>query len=1172
MKKNLFFKISSVLSLSLCLAFNPWMMKSYGFGPRSTQVWNKPESVADALLQIHKDIEEIFKLNLRDIHKNENSKPIRRDILQNALDKDLFHEPLDGMYLVYGDPQGDDDRLRPSSRTYQGNPPPEISEKRFLGFDHSDALFDNPAYPWLGWGGSPIKDYNFVPRPWEVNILKENFNLHPEGSNFTTVLAPTADSRRRLNESIKEGLFSKYVNYKAKETVIGLDRSNIEKSLYWGQVVDPLSLDSKISEPSFYIELSDNQFTRISNHNQSMDWLDFVYILSPPTTFSWGTGYLFFEKTGLSSGQVNPNSFSYMTVPIVPANKTPDYSITILRTGTENGLFTEDGMFESIIEVSKHHFNEDESTTPQILISFENAIISSVNEVKGLYEDPYVAGGVGYSLEQFLAWEKNGAKELIEEIPRTQFVDAWLSSISPEHLAVGRDQYYRGMPREINRSIHPHANAPLFFSMEKGKLSRYYKILWMPIAYAPHVSIEAKVNLNENGIPLLDEIETRNNWDKVSIPLSFSDFSTKIITTGAERNNNLATFQVPHRAHVEYMAKVPQFSSPPQNIPIQFFVDDIPYLNEEISFSQDDKIEDPLTPNFSIYKMVKTLQWTPKSPVLSTLHSTINLNKNQKAIFPEQILENNSHILEIPVEISPDSSATNHQAYQLGYDVLTQDFSYIPHQGSPFIAFLPPPNLGGRQYSSWSLSSTLGNFYLNVQDPKRLLSNILKKDTGSINESHTTVLRYPALFFTISRESLGDRVSSKNYLSNLTNPKETFSLDTLGSYIQRNYRVWSYTYSQNEDGSMLRVRTPSISQTSRQEFSPIEDLSNSPIPISALVYNGIPLLNKSIFQGEEETGQNLTKKLVWEGQRIQIPVLRGLRNLDLDGNTKNISWIDGQFERTFQHQDTAHVKFHVSQSLANHFSVDRNASYNNPGNRTQHHYLFSPFATDSKLQSFPYPHRAGYYYIPHAQYTAEIETTIYKRSGEQTEHNRIVDEVIKSFTIEHNIPLLDIHKNKISSLPFNAIKNYTKLEDTTLPYDLLPTNLETYLKGSEKDLLGNTDPLLGEILEGWSFSKDPDGRNSWQNYRYREFIKNSDIRKIVEKTTVTFQLNPRYLDRNNVFYSDVNALSGDYGIAVYLKPFTNSIQESLVRTKENVILDTIALNIRGNMYMDIDGN
>jgi hypothetical protein len=1147
------------------------MLTGYGFNARSTQVWNKPKSVDDVLLQIQKDIKEIFKINIPEIQENENSKPIRRDILQNALDKDLLHDPLDGMYLVYGDSHGyNDDRLRPATRTYQGTPPPEISEKRFLGFDQSDAFFDNPAYPWLGWSGSPIKDYNFVPRPWEVNLLRENFNLHPEGSNFTTVSASTPDTRRRLNESIKYGLFSKYVDYTAKETVIGLTGSNTEKSLYWGQVVDPLLVYSKISDPNFYIELSGNQFTKISNHSKTMDWLDFVYILSPPTTFSWGTGYLFFERTGLSNGTLNQNSFSYMTVPIAPANKTPDYSITILRTGTENAFLPEDGIYESIIEVSQHNFHENDTHQPQILIYFENAIIQSVNEETKTSMESYLAGGSGFSYNEFLKWNRRGEPYLIKEIPRTSYSDAWLNSILSGDSQVGRDKYYRGREREIIRSLHPNFNNPIFFSMEAGKLSRYYIIQWTPLDFSSYISIEAQVNLSSDGLPILDEIELRNNRDKVSIPLSFYDFSSNIAFTGTERINNRATLNLPNRAQIEYMAKAPISSPPPKNIPIHFVVDSTYYLDELITFSQEDLIDHPSEAEFSIYKTSRTIQWTPKSLNFSTLKSSINLTEQSRFIIPEQNLNNNIHVITVNVDSIPYALTT--KEYFLDYDILTQDFKYTLNQGFPFIASLSPPTLAANQYSSWTASSTRGDFQLNLQDSKSLLSNIIKKDVGSINTSSTNALKYPELFFTLSREALGDRILSRHYLLNFSNPKESFSLNTIGSYIQRNYSVWSNIYTQHEDGSVTMGQTTPVIKNSRQKFLPIEDLKYSPIHLFAYVYNGIPLLNKSIFEGEENTNQPLTKKLLWKGQKYEIPVLRGLRHLDIDGNTKNISWIDGQYERTFQPQDSAHVKFHVSQSLANHFLSDRNASYNNPGNKRQHHYLFAPFSTDINLQSHPYPLRAGYPYIPHARYTAEIETTIYKPAGEQTEHNRIVDEVIKSFTVEHNIPLLDMNGNKVSTIPFEFSKNYNKVNDYKLPYNPVPNNVDLYLGGTEKDLSSDTDPLLREILEGWSFSKDPKGRNSWQNYKYREFIKHSDIREIVEKTTVTFQVNPRYLEKNNIFYTDINASSMDYGIDVYLKPFTNAIPYSPVKTKEYINLDGIILNLRGNKFMDIDGN
>lgn len=220
---------------------------------------------------------------------------------------------LDGCYFIYGSGWGPD-RKRPSTLTYDKNKV-GAKEYQYLGYDVAGTYYDNPAYPWMKWDGKPMKDLSFIKYPWNNPTVKNKYNI----SEISGVLSMSNMKARGkivdLTKNIKTGIYAKYIGLDAKDTVQdgGTASSNFEKSLYFGKV------------------LSDSQKKNILNNiNDSTifpnptvfstkggTWQDYVYILTPPTSTTWGSGFIFYTDPTAVQG------VNYRTVPIAPNDMIP---------------------------------------------------------------------------------------------------------------------------------------------------------------------------------------------------------------------------------------------------------------------------------------------------------------------------------------------------------------------------------------------------------------------------------------------------------------------------------------------------------------------------------------------------------------------------------------------------------------------------------------------------------------------------------------------------------------------------------------------------------------------------------------------------------------------------------------------------------------------------------
>ena|GEM_PF-634178 len=506
--------------------------------------------------------------------------------------------------------------------------------------------------------------------------------------------------------------------------------------------------------------------------------------------------------------------------------------------------------------------------------------------------------------------------------------------------------------------------------------------------------------------------------------------------------------------------------------------------------------------------------------------------------------------------------------YVLDYDEYTKSIIHPYNKGNAIEATLTRPS----PFDQWT-SITDINFNRKDLDIASVVDGPVELKGVESSSNSLSVSLYPKIEFKTGRAFLGDNPLKALYHVNGETPGKGFGQEYWGN-ISRDYKyreAHGKGHDENCPEGCISNHTYYIDRngTASEDFPSGYEY----IDIKAKVYNGTKMAPQSIEKGEEDTGNAFVKKIFWEGDRYEIPVQRYMRNVDADGISNSLVAVDGQFKRLFQHRDTAQVTYRIEKSMAQHFAEDRKAA---ASGKTKS-FKYAPFATDKKLQGLPFPLKSGYNYTPYGVYTATVRTEIYKKGGEKTEHQAIVDSVIKSFGVHVELPTVNLKGEKVTTYPVAVTTNYKKVSDEVLNYKTGPKDINEYLNGDENTLLGNTDNLFKKILEGWSFSGT---QNSWTDKKYREYIKTADIHKIVEETTITFTVNPKLEKFNTPIVLDgKNVSDGDYFIRVYFNGFENGHANKVVSSAVNPSSSwtkkynpndgwNMVINIRGTRYED----
>lgn len=223
-------------------------------------------------------------------------------------------------YVVYGS----DSSISPNnSRT---SPITGTIQKQYLGYSVDGTKFDNPAYPWGSWMNQslPIKNWHFVKKPWGVKDIRDNFKLKSDGGSFSKdAIKSKYGVIDDLSSNMRQGIYEKYIKYTSKDNIVG----NVQNtSLYTGETVTNPRTDNAqsggitkanckekkedgtywIADPNVIALKADG--SPDASGTGTADWTDVVYVLSPPTSTTWGTGWAFIRYSN--------GTYDYITIPI----------------------------------------------------------------------------------------------------------------------------------------------------------------------------------------------------------------------------------------------------------------------------------------------------------------------------------------------------------------------------------------------------------------------------------------------------------------------------------------------------------------------------------------------------------------------------------------------------------------------------------------------------------------------------------------------------------------------------------------------------------------------------------------------------------------------------------------------------------------------------------------
>jgi len=143
---------------------------------------------------------------------------------------------------------------------------------RYIGYTKEGGFYGTPGFPWdAGWSGTRIEKMNFITEPWDDDLTKDKAPGNPFCQNDL------------LEQNIINGLNHVYANTTAKE------------------LVPPSRLNSSLKDEIVY--------TQDASPTKGGQWVDYVYVMQPPTYDTWGKGVAWHSRGG--------NTY-YVDIPIAP--------------------------------------------------------------------------------------------------------------------------------------------------------------------------------------------------------------------------------------------------------------------------------------------------------------------------------------------------------------------------------------------------------------------------------------------------------------------------------------------------------------------------------------------------------------------------------------------------------------------------------------------------------------------------------------------------------------------------------------------------------------------------------------------------------------------------------------------------------------------------------------
>lgn len=542
----------------------------------------------------------------------------------------------------------------------------------------------------------------------------------------------------------------------------------------------------------------------------------------------------------------------------------------------------------------------------------------------------------------------------------------------------------------------------------------------------------------------------------------------------------------------------------------------------------------------------------PEEPV------TITLEINYKEPYVDEG-NNSNNTISYTVDWQPYIKST--VDYTLQYNELSREIECpIAKSGSSASVSISK--------GSWSGDAD-GRLDVSIGDVSGILQGAkIKEGTNDpVTGNVTSATRNPVLTGTIVREDFGDDPDSYYAPNSMDSVLKSFT-NTFSGIMSR---PWEYTYTTTETytDSEGKTQTKQVEHTesgiSTGDFVSGESL----IRVKAEIYNGLknmPQVDSRLFKNtiEDNTTASLKKIVLWESDKYPMSVQRWMTHIYLSEPIEYEA-VDGQYERMFSQQNKATITWNVDKNMETIYKNDRKNAKN--GKRTKSSYQYVPFATDKELQAYDYPFKSGYYFNPAGQYSVTVETEIFKdEQGETLEHQELVNEVIKSFRYTSTM------QYKIKGSPSTLV---LKIEDPDAAHyedGLLIAEKEydyndyEVMYSSIAD--GFTHKYFKEILEGYTESNTINSKNK---YQYREYIKEGNIYKMVEKTTITFKVNPD----NQPVYTYGGMKNGTYHTTAWvdstnIADITNVAGMTLEGIKNTTPLDHIKITVQGSMYDDLN--
>lgn len=526
----------------------------------------------------------------------------------------------------------------------------------------------------------------------------------------------------------------------------------------------------------------------------------------------------------------------------------------------------------------------------------------------------------------------------------------------------------------------------------------------------------------------------------------------------------------------------------------------------------------------------------------------------------EMIFNNNKISFEVPLYPFIPTS-TN---YTLDYDELSKEIEHeIAGSGTTATVTLP-------EERSWNGPAT-GSLNVSINnDESALRSAQIKEGTNEpVNEESESVTRRPILQGTISRPDYGDDPDNY-YASNNISPVVKSMSSTFAGSISRPYLHVYYT---TESDGTYADGTPKTKSVRHEDHGTAQGTfveGENKVKIATYIYNGrenMPDVVARHFKKEidNNTNTSLTKTIWWESDEYPRLVQRWMSHVYLDKDTEWVP-IEGQYERIFTQQNEATVTWGIDKSMAQIYVNDRENAKNK--SKKKGDYKYAPFATDRELQGYAYPFKSGYYFNPAGIYTLTVRTEIYKEEQKSTEeHKALVDELIGAFRYESTMDY------KINNSPEKLLLQFDNPEDERPTEELLVAERDykyviDYEIPYSLNASGYTHDYYKEILEGYSESNT---ENSKTGYKYREYIKEKNIYRVIEETTVSIIVN----ENNTPMYTYGGMKNGTY----YTNAWIDNVDISAITKVSNMklqgintstSLDHISINVKGSMYDDLN--